>query len=313
MNCYIVCEIYYSIMISFIICTYNREKYIYECLSRLAKNTSRDGWEIVLVNNNSTDGTSAECERFVVDYKPMNYHYFVETQQGLSFARNRGINEAKGEWLVFLDDDAMVSEDYIANLQVHLAKHPETGAFGGAIEPFFEGETPDWLNPWAMGFVSAIDLGAQVKAFPKKSYPIGANMGISRATIDKVGVFNTALGRTGNNLMGGEEKDIFNRIRQAGIEIIYFPNIKVQHCIPPKRTTEEFIKKLGNGVGLSEKLRTQSIGAFAYMKRLFAECIKWCGTIVLFGWYLITFRPVVGSTLVRFRAHVTRKLLSSER
>ena len=67
-------------MISFIICTYNRERYIYECLSRLANNTEQMGWEIVLVNNNSMDNTVAECERFVKDYKPKNYRYFVENQ-----------------------------------------------------------------------------------------------------------------------------------------------------------------------------------------------------------------------------------------
>lgn len=296
-------------MISFIICTYNREKYIYECLSRLAKNTAKEGWEIVLVNNNSTDNTAAECERFMNDYKPTNYRYFVEKQQGLSYARNRGIAEAKGEWLVFLDDDAMVGEDYIGNLQHHLAKHPEVGAFGGAIEPFFEGETPNWLNPWSMSFVSAIDLGNEVIPFAKNKYPIGANMGISRATIDKVGMFNTALGRTGNNLMGGEEKDIFNRIHQAGIPILYFPNIKVQHCIPPKRTTKEFIAKLGNGVGLSEKQRTQSIGKLAYAKRLMSEGIKWAGTIVLWCQYLLKGQKAKGDILIIFRYNVTKGLL----
>ena len=203
----------------------------------------------------------------------------------------------------------MVEPDYIANLQKHLSTHPEAGAFGGAIEPFFEGDTPDWLNPWAMGFVSAIDLGYQVKPFPKKSYPIGANMGINRAAINEIGMFNTALGRTGNNLMGGEEKDIFNRIRQAGIPILYFPDIKIQHCIPPKRTTKEFIAKLGYGVGQSEKLRTQSLGAFAYIKRLAAECIKWCGTIAIWLYYTIQGHRTKGDILVLFRHQVTRGLL----
>ena len=296
-------------MISFIICTYNREKYIYECLSRLAKNSEQTGWEIVLVNNNSTDKTAAECERFEKDYKPKNFRYFVETQQGLSFARNRGIAEAQGDWLVFLDDDAMVEPNYIANLRVHLSQHPETGAFGGAIGPFFEGETPNWLNPWAMGFVSAIDLGTQVKPFPKKSYPIGANMGISRATIEKVGIFNTALGRTGNNLMGGEEKDIFSRIRQAGIRILYFPDIKVKHCIPPKRTTKEFIAQLGSGVGLSEKMRTKQSGILSYSKRLFAELVKWGGTIVIWLYYVLQGKKAKGDILVLFRYNVTKGIL----
>lgn len=296
-------------MISVVICTYNREQYIYECLSRVAKNTVKDGWEIVLVNNNSTDNTAAECERFVKDYMPKNYRYFVETQQGLSFARNRGIAEAHGDWLVFLDDDAMVEPDYIANLQKNLKEHSEAKAFGGSIEPFFEGEAPAWLSPWTMIFVSAIDLGNAVVPFKNKQYPIGANMGISRAAIERVGVFNTALGRVGNNLLGGEEKDLFNRIRQAGIEILYFPDIKVRHCIPPKRTTKEFIAKLGSGVGQSEKLRTQRIGTYAYMNRLLSECIKWCGTIVIWLYYAIQGHRSKGDILVIFRHNVTKGLL----
>lgn len=309
MNCYIVCEIYYSIMISFIICTYNREKYIYECLSRLAKNTAQASWEIVLVNNNSTDRTAEECQRFEADYPEVHYSYYVETQQGLSFARNRGIAEAHGDWFVFLDDDAMVEPDYVENLQKNLKEHPETKAFGGPIDPFFEGEAPAWLSPWTMIFVSAINMGKTVKPFPKNRYPIGANMGVCREAIECVGAFDPSLGRVGNNLMGGEEKDLFNRIRQAGIEILYFPDIKVRHCIPPKRTTKEFIAKLGSGVGQSEKLRTQRIGTFAYMNRLLSECIKWCGTIIIWLYYAIQGHRSKGDILVIFRHNVTKGLL----
>ncbi len=299
--------------ISFIICTYNREKYIYDCLSRLAKNTVQEGWEIVLVNNNSTDHTEAECERFKKDYTPKNYRYVVETQQGLSFARNRGIAEAKGEWLVFLDDDAMVETDYIANLQVHLEKHPEAGAFGGQIVPFFEDGEPAWYSKWAMGFVSAIDMGSEVIPFGKNNYPIGANMGIKREVIGAVGMFNTELGRTGNNLLGGEEKDLFNRIRKAGYPILYFPNIGVQHCIPGRRTTNEFIARLAEGVGVSERLRTRKIGSCAYAKRLFMEGVKWGGTLVLWCQYTLQGHRPKGDILVLFRYHVTKGLLSFSR
>lgn len=296
-------------MLSVIICTYNRDKYIYECLSCLAKNTKQEGWEIVLVNNNSTDNTATECERFVRDYEPKNYRYFVEIQQGLSYARNRGIKEAKGEWFIFLDDDAMVEQDYIAKLADMLAKHPNIGAFGGQIEPFFEGETPNWLSPWAMGFVSAINLGEKEKPFPDNSYPIGANMGISRTTIVKIGDFNTSLGRTGDKLLGGEEKDIFVRMRRANIPIYYFPNIKVHHCIPTKRTTEEFIAQLGYGVGQSERLRTIQQGAFAYGKRLFSELIKWGGTLAIWLYNAIQGHRAKGDILVLFRCHVTKGLI----
>ena len=296
-------------MISFIICTYNREKYIYECLSRLAKNTEQEGWEIVLVNNNSTDSTAAECKRFESDYPKVNYCYFVETQQGLSFARNRGIAEAHGEWIVFLDDDAMVETDYIANLKVHLANYREAAAFGGQIAPSFEDGEPDWYSEWSMGFVSAIDRGDKVHMFPENKFPIGANMGIKREILDKVGMFNTELGRTGNNLLAGEEKDLFNRIHKAGGTILYFPNIGVKHCIPGRRTTREFVERLAYGVGVSERLRTQHIGTFAYCKRLFMECVKWAGTIVLWCLYTIKGQHPKGAILVLFRLNVTKGLL----
>ena len=296
-------------IISFIICTYNREKYIYECLSRLASNSEKEGWEIILVNNNSTDNTAAECERFVNDYKPANYHYFVETQQGLSFARNRGIQESNGEWLVFLDDDAMVEKDYIVNLRTLLSKHPEAGAFGGQITPFFEEGEPSWYSSWSMGFVSAIDRGRQTHIFPDNKFPIGANMGVKRKVIEAVGEFNIELGRTGNNLLAGEEKDLFNRIRKAGYPILYFPNIGVKHCIPARRTTTEFVSRLAYGVGVSERLRTCHMGVSKYLKRIIMESIKWVGTIVLWFYYALQGKLPKGNILVIFRYHVTKGLM----
>lgn len=296
-------------MISFIICTYNREKYIYECLNRLAKNSDQAGWEIVLIDNNSTDSTAAECERFEHNFPEVSYCYFVEMQQGLSYARNRGIEEAKGDWLVFLDDDAMIEEDYIANLKGHLANHPDAAAFGGQIEPFFEDGEPNWYSKWAMGFVSALDRGNKVHIFPDNKFPIGANMGIRRDVIDKVGLFNTELGRIGNNLLAGEEKDLFNRIRKAGGTILYFPNIGVKHCIPVKRTTIDFVMHLAYGIGVSERLRTRKEGRKAYFKRLFIECIKWGGTMILWIGYAMQLKPAKGNILILFRSNVTKGLL----
>lgn len=295
--------------LSFIICTYNRDKYIYQCLCHLAANAQSNEWEIILVNNNSTDNTAAECQRFVADCSPSNYRYFIETQQGLSFARNRGIKEATGDWFVFLDDDAMVKPNYVACLIDSLHNNPTAGAFGGPIAPFFEGQTPPWMNRWSMSFVSAIDLGSRTRVFPNGKYPIGANMGISRRAIEKVGLFNTTLGRSKGNLLGGEEKDIFLRIQTAGIPILYFPNIGVQHCIPTHRTTNDYIQRLGYGIGVSEHIRTASVRK-AYIRRVLVEGIKWCGTIVLWCFFALRRQHAKGDVLILFRRNVTRGLLT---
>lgn len=294
-------------MISAIVCTYNRERYIVQCLERLCA-TSFGDYEVVLVDNNSTDGTAALVKGFIASHPSAPVRYVLETEQGLSNARNRGMQEAEGDVFVFLDDDSLVEGDYLGRLAQYLDEYPDAAAFGGRIEPLFdECPRPKWLCRWSMGWVSAIDMGREVREFTGKAFPIGANMGIRRSIAGKVGQFDPQLGRKGGNMDAGEEKDMFRRIRAAGGQILYFPEILVHHVIPEKRTTLDYVRRFADGVGASERIRSRAEGTYA--KRLLAEAVKWCGTLVLFAWYLITFRPVCGATLVLFRARVTRRLL----
>ncbi len=299
-------------MISIIVCTYNRDKYLYGALQCIATNGfSADSYEIILVNNNSTDDTEKECIRFQSDYPEVKFRYFLETAQGLSFARNRGIKESRGEILLFLDDDSFVQKDYLVNLVRNLEDYPDADAFGGKITPLFESDvTPEWLAKWNKSWISAIDLGNRVRLFKKGKYPIGANMGIRRSCLEAVGDFNTKLGRSRKNLMGGEEKDIFNRIRNQGGKIYYFPDVEVQHIIPPSRTTKEFICKMGEGIGMSERIRTLDISRWSYMKRLFMELVKWGGTLVLWLGFALKGQFKKGNMLVVFRKMVTKGLLT---
>ena len=113
-------------MLSVIICTYNREKFLYDALRHVAENDFPvSEYEIVLVNNNSTDRTESECQRFASDFPTVQFRYFVETKQGLSHARNRGIDESRGDILIFLDDDSFVKPDYLSNLKKQMEAHPE--------------------------------------------------------------------------------------------------------------------------------------------------------------------------------------------
>lgn len=297
-------------MLSIIVCTYNRDKYLYGALQCIAENGFPvEAYEIVLVNNMSTDNTEAECHRFESDYPDVNFRYFVETDQGLSFARNRGIKESQGETLLFLDDDSYIQQDYLKNLQRQLNDHPEADAFGGKIDPVFEsGEAPKWLSKWNYSWVSAIDMGEKVCQFKGKAFPIGANMGIRKAMLDKTGVFNTQLGRSKKNLMGGEEKDLFERIRNHGGSIFYFPDVVVHHVIPPSRTAKDYVKRLGEGVGQSERIRTLGVSKWKYVKRLFSEMVKWGGTVVLWLGFAFKGQFEKGNILFTFRQKVTQGL-----
>lgn len=298
-------------MLSIIICTYNREKFLYDALCHVAKNNFPfSDYEIVLVNNNSTDNTEKECQRFVNDFPKVQFRYVLETKQGLSHARNRGIEESLGEILVFLDDDSFVKSDYLFNLQKQMTQHPDTMAFGGKISPLFEsGETPKWLCKWTYSWVSAIDLGNTTVPFKGSTYPIGANMGFRKTCIEQCGYFNTELGRSKKNLMAGEEKDLFNRLKEKNMPIYYFPDIHVEHVIPPQRTTRNYIEQMGLGIGMSERIRCLNKGKKELWKRYFSELIKWGGTLVLWLGYTVGLRPSVGNMLLVFRCNVTKGLL----
>ena len=112
-------------MISIIVCTYNRAKYLYDALASIASNDfPHDEYEIVLVNNSSTDDTEEKCKQFTANFPDVNLRYCTESKQGLSFARNKGIAESRGDFLVFLDDDVVVKSDYIRNLKTNLDNTP---------------------------------------------------------------------------------------------------------------------------------------------------------------------------------------------
>lgn len=295
-------------MVSIIICTYNREKYLGETLERLAANVFDGEWELLLIDNNCTDSTPAICKAFAAKYPATPFRYVVEEKQGLSHARNRGMAEAKGDWLLFLDDDAFVEPDYLSRLNRYIDQLPDMMAFGGRIYPLFEdGKAPSWLCRWNKSWLSAIDKGDNIGRFEGSEFPIGANMGFRRMMYEACGGFDTTLGRSGKNLIGGEEKDYFNRIKARQGKIYYLPEIAVRHCIPPSRTTNEYIARLGDGVGMSEKMRTKERGI--YGKRLVQEGIKWCATLVLWAGYACCGRVACGQSLVLFRFHVTKGLV----
>ena len=301
----------YKYKISVIVCTYNREKYIGRCVESFLKQTGdNDDWELVLVNNNSTDQThQIILSQLKNDKSDHNVNYIIEKQQGLSYARNRGIKESKGEYLIFIDDDAFASPDYISGIIKSLKETPEICAFGGKIEPFLECPLPEWMSPFLYPTISILDLGDVIKSFPKSKYPVGANMGFHSEIFNEVGHFDVTLGRVGKNLIGGEEKDIYLRIKEKGYPIYYFPLMLVSHVIPETRLQLDFLKRLGIGVGISERLRTLNIGVLAFIKRLFIELYKWAGTMVLAIYYYLKLQFSKGTTLLKYRWWITSGLL----
>jgi len=298
-------------MLTAIICTYNRAKYIGNLLESIAANDlPKTKYEILLVDNNCTDNTQEICEAFTKAHPDIQFHYTHEPEQGLSAARNRGIKEAHGDILVYIDDDASVDTHYLRTYADWFAAHPETMACGGPIEPLYETAEPDWMTSYTRALLCAwMNYGSKVRAYPRGRYPGGGNAAYRKTVFEKVGLFNTALGRKGRNLMGSEEKDIFDKMHTLGMQVLYLPTPVLHHIIPQSKLERPYFDRLTLQMGISERQRTLSIGTRKYIKRIFAEVIKWMGTIALFCGYTLQLHPEKGIALLRFRYNVTCGLL----
>lgn len=297
-------------MISVIVCTYNRQEYLPDCLKHLA-NQSADNrdFEVLIIDNNSTDNTANIASDFIKSHPEMNVHYFCEMNQGHTFARNRGLKEAKGDILSFIDDDAFVDQDFIKEIQSYFKEHTEVSAIGGKILPVYEGKSPKWMSKYLLTLVSALDMGNSPKKFKGSKFPIGANMAFRSEVFEKYGHFNTDLGRRGSGLEGGDEKEVFLRLKKEKEEIHYVPKVKVDHVIPEKRLTMEYIKGLGIGVGSSEKRRVTKTGFVETVKKIFSEVIKVGATLVLFLIYFVQGKFAQANMLVKFRFWVLQGYL----
>ena len=301
-------------MLSVILCTYNRDKYIYNVLQSIADNDfAKSEYEVVLVNNNSTDRTEEECRRFQADNPEVTFRYFVETSQGLSYARNCGIRNAQGDLLVYVDDDARVNPEYLRTYAGFFAAHPDIDAAGGPILPVYETEEPSWMSHYTRQLITGrLYLGDKQREFPAGAYPGGGNACYRKRVFDRVGLFNVELGRKGNSLIGAEEKDLFDKMTSLHIRFFYLPTAILYHIIPEKKLTQDYFDRLTYSIGVSERYRTLQISRKKYYARLFKEAVKWGGTIVLWCKFLITLQPAKGNKLVAFRRNVTRGLLTGK-
>jgi len=299
-------------MVSVIICTYNRDKYIPGLLQSLVEQTcDKSMYEIVFINNNSNDNTEEICKNFQAKNKTCNFYYFLETKQGLSHARNRGIKEAKSDILIFIDDDAIASNTHIEEVSHFFNQNQNIVAGGGKILPKLESKKPIWMSKFLMPIMSVIDLGNNIKKFPSGKFPIGANMFFRKKIFDRIGLFNTKLGRTGTNMLGGEEKDIFNKIKDSGGLIYYLPKPWIYHIIPDERLTTRFVKKQALGVGASNKIHAKNISNIELLKSYLKEIFKWGASLILFFIYFVLFQFPKGIMIIKFRFWVSKGMLGN--
>ena len=300
--------------LSLVVATYNGAKKIPLMLQSLTEQTlDKELWNVVIVNNNSTDNTAEVVRGFMTTHPEIRIKLVDEPQQGLSFARNRGIDESDGEYIVIIDDDEIACPDLLAEYFNFLDTHPYVVAAGGKITPHYPTKRPKWLSRITERPISGtLNLGDEIVLFPEGRYFGGGNMCLRRTAIKYYGKFNTELGRRGSKLLGGEEKELYMRYYSSGEDIFYLPKAEILHIIDESRLTKEYFKAVCYRIGQSERIRTLSLGQKEYNKRITSEGFKWCATIVLSLLHLLSFQPQKIGPLVGMRVQISRGLRDSD-
>lgn len=296
--------------ISVIICTYNRALYLHEALTSLVEQEfDKAKFEIIVVNNNSTDNTEAVCRDFISKYPDQNIYYYNEQQQGSSPARNKGAKEAKGRLFIFMDDDAVAEKDYLRNAwEYHLA-NPSVHGFGGRIIPRYIPSEPKWMSHYLSGTVGNFDYARETVEFSPNKYPLESNMAVTKKAFEENNGFDIALpGVKGTLRIGGEGKDFFLRLKEKGYKIFYVPNMVVHHVVEVKKLTKEYLYNVASGYGRGERQRISVQGKMAYYKKLFEYLFKLGAAVVIGLFYFITFRPAKTWPLIQFRIDAIKGL-----
>jgi glucosyl-dolichyl phosphate glucuronosyltransferase len=269
--------------ISIIICTYNREKILPVALNALTMQTlSPNLFEILIINNNSTDGTEEISKNFISTNPGLDIKYFVEKEKGLSAARNRGIKESSSPLVVFIDDDAEVAENYLETALDFFKSNHEISAIGGKIIPVYEDDKePEWLSKNLWGLVTKVDYGEEVRNYPVSKYPPGCSMVFRKKVFETVGMFNTNL------YLRSEDKYIFRQLEKYHKSFLYYPKLVLKHHIDNSRVTFESVKKISLIVGTSERVRLYDAGIGKNILKVLEYVLKFFASVVIaFGFLL---------------------------
>jgi glycosyltransferase involved in cell wall biosynthesis len=297
--------------LSIIICSYNRASYISDALTSLyGQSSGLDDFEVIIVDNNSTDNTKEVYAQWRHTNTNGQFTFISETKQGASFARNTGAAIAKGEWVCFMDDDAVATTDYVKNIIKHIQDQPFIVGFGGRIIPKYIPAEPKWMSYYVSSLVGNFDYAPTACAFENGKYPLESNMIVKKSVYDQIGGFNVNLpGVVGTLRIGGEGKELFYKIIALGHTIYYDPSICVHHVVEVKKLTSEYMYRVASGIGRGEKTRTLNISNGAYIMKILEYLLKLGAGIILGIKYAIQLTPSKTWPIIKFRIDTIKGLL----
>lgn len=237
--------------VSIILCTYNRcesLKTVLESISKLQVDRETN-WELLVVDNNSTDYTKQLCEEFIGKY-PETFRYLFEERQGKTFALNTGIRASRGDIIAFTDDDVTIDERWLSSIKRAFIANPGCKAFGGRVIPAWPNTVPRWIVSDGefkntSGAIVEHDFGEQVISYHQDGmyYPCGANMFFSKEIFKQNGNFNESLNHGVKNIPMLEDIEYCKRLLEHHENMLYIPDAIVHHPVGQERLTKKYFRK----------------------------------------------------------------------
>ena len=219
-----------------VLSTHNRCAQLPYALNALLTQSGGVRYEVILVDNNSTDGTRAFIEA-QLGSSP-NLRYLFEPRQGLPHARNAGVRAARAPIVAFTDDDVEVGPDWVATIKRVFDEYPDVDMIGGRVRPEWPGTVPPWvtarqLGPFALG--ERGDQPIRVSADNAAPCLVGANFAFRREVFDRVGLFDPTYVKS-------QDREIQLRLWRAGGAGLYVPDLAIAVKVPPERLTKRYFR-----------------------------------------------------------------------
>jgi glycosyltransferase involved in cell wall biosynthesis len=240
-----------------LVCTHNNAGMLDRALGSIAGQAlpADTRWEVVVVANRCTDETAEVVRRWGASGRIPRLRYVSERRLGVSFARRRGLRESRGRLIGLVDDDCLLDPGWAEHALRFAEANPRAGAFGGRNELAWE-MPPTRVADLYGESLARQDLGPVPRRMPIREWrmPVGAGLVIRRrAIVDSGWIEHGQLRARGpRNLGAGEDTEISLRIRRAGWEVWYSPELRLRHVIPPERMTLAYLRRLHRGFGRAD-------------------------------------------------------------
>lgn len=248
-----------NVRMSVVVCTHRNPTLLAHTLDSLVwQSLDKELYEVIVVDNNSQDNTKDLVESYP------SVKYVLEEKLGLSYARNAGIENARGDIIVFIDDDAEASRSWLDELLKVYDSVADAWAVGGKVLPIWDALKPDWLTEEYYRSLSLVEWGEETRALHWPDRIIGTNCSFRKEAFSSIGNFKPELGRIGSLLLSFEDTEIQQRIAEMGHSVYYTPDATVYHHVPAFRMTEEYFCSRSLGNHLSQILMILSENGYAH-------------------------------------------------